>query len=171
MTATNPTLGSDVQLVGHHTLLNCKDLPGFSKFATDAIDVKSFEFTVGHGGEGGAGQKATSGRLTLAGISVTKNVDKASPLIFQALVQSTTLKEVGIFLYRNGKDGKPEGWMTITLTNVQVTNQRVIDPDKEKGGEAVPYEEVTFQSEKLEVSHNSAKKVASYQFTVGGKLS
>jgi type VI secretion system Hcp family effector len=171
MTATTPTLGIDVQMVGHHTLLNCKDIPGFSKFSTDAIDVKSFEFTVGHGTEGGAGERATSGRLALGGLVVTKNVDKASPLIFQALVQNTTLKEVGVFLFRSGTTGKTENWMSITLTNVQVTNQRVIDPDKEKGGEAVPYEEITFQCEKLEVSHNSAKKVASYQFTVGGKLS
>ncbi len=172
MTATGPSIGSDVNMAGHHTLLNCKDLPGFSKFATDSVDLKSFEFSVGHGAIGSNGEQASSGRLSLSGVTITKNVDKATPLIFQALTQNTNIKEIGIHLYRNGpKDGKAENWMTITLTNVMVSNQKVIDPDKEKGGEAVPIEEVIFHAEKIEVSHNSAKKVASYQFTMGGKVS
>src|SRR5579862_5736791 len=172
MTATAPSIGSDVNMAGHHTILNCKDFAGFSKFAADAIDLKSFEFSVGHGAEGGAGERATSGRLSLSGVTITKNVDKATPLFFQALTQNTNIKEIGIFLYRNGpKDGKAENWMTITLTNVNVTNQKFTDADKEKGGEAVPIEEVVFHCEKVEVSHNSAKKVASYQFTMGGKVS
>jgi type VI secretion system Hcp family effector len=171
MTATSPSIGSDVNMVGHHTLFVAKDLPGYSKFSSDAIDLKSFEFTVGHGQEAGAGEQLKSGRLALSGLVITKNVDKATPLIFQALTQNTRLKEVSVHLYRNGKDGKPENWMTITCTNATVANQKIIDPDKEKGAEAVAYEEVTFQTEKLEISHNAAKKVASYQFTSGGSSS
>ncbi len=172
MTASAPSLGSDVNMAGHHTLLVIKDIPGFSKFANDAIDLKSFEFIVGHGSEGGQGERTGSGRLSLSGITIFKNVDKATPLFFQSLVQNTPVKEVGIFLYRNGaKDGKPENWMTITLTNAMVANQKFVDPDKEKGGDNVPVEEITFHAEKLEISHNAAKKVASYQFTMGGKVS
>jgi type VI secretion system Hcp family effector len=172
MTATAPTIGSSVNMAGHHTILNCKDIPGFSKFATDAIDLKTFQFEVGHGTEGGAGQIATSGRLALSGVVITKNVDKSTPLFFQALTQNTMIKEIGVFLYRNApKDGTAENWVTVTLTNVNVTNQKFMDADKEKGGEAVPIEEITFHCEKVEISHNSAKKVASYQFTMGGKVS
>jgi type VI secretion system Hcp family effector len=172
MTASPPTLASDVNMAGNHTLFLSKDYPGFSKFAADAIDLKAFEFTVGHGAEGSSGEKIGSGRLSLSGVTITKNVDKSTPLFFQALTQNSTIKEIGIFLYRNGpKDGKPENWFTITLTNATVANQRFIDADKEKGGEAAAVEELIFHAEKIEVSHNPAKKVASYQFTAGGKVS
>jgi len=172
MTAASPSIDSNVNMAGHHTLMVIKDFPGFSKFVTDAIDLKRLEFTVGHGNEGGAGERATSGRLALGGMILIKNVDKSTPLFYQALTQNTTIKEIGIFLYRNGpKDGKPENWMTVTLTNAIVANQKFTDPDKEKGEESVPIEELTFHCEKLEISHNPAKKVASYQFTIGGKVS
>jgi type VI secretion system secreted protein Hcp len=167
MTATAPTSDSKVNMVGYHTLMTVKDIAGYSKFSKDAIDLKSFEFTVGHGLEAGKGEQLTSGRLALSGVAAVKNVDKATPLLFQALTQNTNITEVGIFLYRNGADGKEENWMTLTLTNVVVANQKFVDPDKEKGGEALALEEINFQCEKFEISHNPAKKVASYQFTTG----
>ena len=168
MTASAPSLDTKTQMVGNHTLMVITDITGYSKFSKDAIDIKSFEFTTGHGNEGGMGQSLTTGRLALSGVAVVKPADKGTPLIFQALTSNTKIKEVGIFLYRNGNDGKSENWMTITLSTAVIANQKFIDPDKEKGGEAVAYEEVTFQAEKLEISHNQGKKVASYQFTSGG---
>jgi type VI secretion system Hcp family effector len=96
-------------------------------------------------------------------------VDKATPPIFQALTKNTKISEVGIFLYRNSAAaaGGEENWFTLTLTNAIVANQKFIDPDKEKGEDGAALEEVIFQCEMLEVSHNVGKKVASYQFTIG----
>jgi len=169
MTATAPTLDSKVNMAGYHTLMIIKDISGYSKFTKDAIDVKRFEWNVGHGKDSGKGEQTTSGRLALSGVIVVKAVDKGTPSIFQALTQNTKIAEVGIFLYRNSNaaEGKEENWFTLTLTNATVADQKFIDPDKEKGEEGAALEEVTFQCEKLEVSHNVGKKVASYQFTVG----
>jgi type VI secretion system Hcp family effector len=153
---------------GHHTLLTIDKIDGFSKYSDKAIDVVTFEYSIGHG-EGTPGASHSSARLSFDGVKVKKVVDKASPLIFQALTQSTTIATVGLFLYRDVKEGGKDAelWMTLTLEKVKVTSQKLVDPPEGEAGGGVPYEEVVFMPLSFEISHNIAKKVSNFTWSSG----
>jgi type VI secretion system Hcp family effector len=168
-TVGKPKQHADVHMRGHNALLTIDSIEGFSQFAEKAIDIIHFEFSIGTeqastskgGGHGSA-------RVNFDGAKVRKHIDKATPLLFKALAEHSKIKDVGIHLYRDTKDGgkDAEHYMTISLGDVYVTRQIFIDPEGADAG-GIPYEEVTFSANSVEINHIIAKKVAGILLTQG----
>jgi type VI secretion system secreted protein Hcp len=70
-------------------------------------------------------------------LKVTKSYDKASPLIYKALVTGERMKEVNLKFYRISKIGEEEHYFTIKLTSATLVEVRPMmhnhfDPDLAK---------------------------------------
>jgi len=79
-------------------------------------------------------------------ISITKPIDKATPLLFQALVSNENLPNVELRFFKpDPKTGKEQMYYTIELTNASIAgigqSQAVGDP--------MPLEEVSFTYQKI----------------------
>jgi len=78
-------------------------------------------------------------------ISITKPIDKATPLLFQALVTNENLSNVELRFYKPDRTGREQLYYTIELTNASIAgigqSQLVGDP--------MPLEEVSFTYEKI----------------------
>ncbi len=107
-----------------------------------------------------------TGKRRYTPIKVVKDVDSATPLIWNALVTNENIKSAEFKFYRSGQKaaaGIEENFFTIKLTNARIVGVRsylldMYDPEHAK----VPMEEeveLTFQ--KIEWTHNPAKKMAS----------
>jgi type VI secretion system secreted protein Hcp len=91
-----------------------------------------------------------SGKVQNLPVTITKDVDAASPQIFQALCTNEILKSVIIEAYAIGPDGKEAVAQTVRLTNAAVTGLR---QSVDAGGtvpSAGPREEVSFTYQSIE---------------------
>jgi type VI protein secretion system component Hcp len=96
----------------------------------------------GSGGTGSSsGSKPRHGPLT-----VTREVDEASPLLFNALWTNETLKTVTISIVGEKSAGKETTYHTITLTNAAIVGIRRLNIH----GARRPGEEIEFAYEGLE---------------------
>jgi type VI secretion system Hcp family effector len=168
-TVAKPSHFADVHMRGHNSLLSIDGIEGFSQFAEKAIDIVYFEFTIGT--ENTAltkGASAGTSRVAFDGVKVRKAIDKATPILFKSLCEHSKIAHVGVHLYRDHSEGgkDAEHYMTISLGDVYVSRQVMIDPEGNAAG-GIPYEEVTFSANSVEINHVLAKKVASILLTQG----
>jgi type VI secretion system secreted protein Hcp len=89
----------------------------------------------------------SSGKVNVQDISITKQVDKSSPLLFKALATGKHIKTVKLSLYDTGTGGDIDN-PVITLTDVMVSRWR----DDQDGPTAV--ETVSFSYAKIEYLYN-----------------
>ena len=99
-----------------------------------------------------------SGQRVHSPLSVTKLLDKASPLLMSALVDGETLKQVIIRKYRTNADGKLELFYTVELEDAIVID---INPDAphvfgESEKDVAPLEHVSFSYRKIKWTHTRA---------------
>ncbi len=79
-------------------------------------------------------------------MTITKQIDRATPLLYQVLVNEENLPEVNLDLYRPGPGGIEQKFYTITLKNARVVDMNTysllnLDPEYA----SYPYlEEVSF---------------------------
>jgi len=79
-------------------------------------------------------------------ITITKEIDKSTPLIFKALVNNEQIKEVELRFYKPGKGGKEEQYFTIKLENAHISSVRL----QNEGGTATETREhVSFVYQKI----------------------
>lgn len=94
-----------------------------------------------------------TGKLTNEPLVITKEIDKASPQFFTALVTSENLIEVKLEYYRISSTAASvteELWYTIKLTNATVSDiQMSYDPLKD----GKPVEKISFTHQKMEVEY------------------
>ena len=76
-------------------------------------------------------------------VSITKPIDKATPLLFNALVNNEALTSVEIQFFRDGRDGKDGVYYTIELENASIASMETALPN---------YEEVSFTYQKIIVT-------------------
>jgi type VI protein secretion system component Hcp len=94
---------------------------------------------------GSSGSGSTSGNRQHQPVVITKELDPASPKLFQMLVSNELLKSVHIWFSRVGP-GNTHEWHTLKLTNASVVNiEHVAIP-----GSTHPGEEIEFAYERLE---------------------
>ncbi len=106
----------------------------------------------GGSGSGSGGSGSNKGKGSHPPIVVTRTVDFASPLLFNAHFSSELLKTVQISFTPTGP-GKPEHWQTITLTNATIANvRRMTTP-----GSPQPHEDIHFVYEGIESSYGPPK--------------
>jgi type VI secretion system Hcp family effector len=168
-TVGKPTHFADVHMRGYNSVLIIDGIEGFSQYAEKAIDIVQFEWAIGtESTQQTKGHSAGTSRVAFDGVKVRKAIDKATPLLFKSVAEHSLIKHVAIFLYRDPSAGgkEAEHYMTISLGDVYVTRQVLVDPE---GGDAggTPYEDVTFTANSIEVNHVLAKKVASILLTQG----
>lgn len=84
-------------------------------------------------------------------LTITKPVDKASPLLQQALVTNENITEWAIRFYRPERTGKEEQYYTITLENATVVNMRTeqLNTQYPENGSHAVREHVSFTYEKI----------------------
>lgn len=80
-------------------------------------------------------------------ITITKEIDKASPLLAKAFKDQENLPEVTLTYYRAGKKGAIEKWYTITLKEVFISSLK-----SSTGGKSQTQEEISFTFQKIEWS-------------------
>jgi type VI secretion system secreted protein Hcp len=64
-------------------------------------------------------------------MTLTKEIDKASPLLHQVLTNGEKLTHVTLAYYRHVPEGKDEKYYTVTLSDATITSIRTWMPDRE----------------------------------------
>ena len=70
-----------------------------------------------------------AGKRVHQGITLTKEVDKSSPKLFQALTSGEQMKSVVMEFYRISPKGTEEKYYTITLSNAVIVSARTWVPN------------------------------------------
>jgi type VI secretion system secreted protein Hcp len=87
---------------------------------TNEIDVLSFSFGATQSGTAHVGFGSGGGQANVQDLTVTKYVDKASPLLFFNCVTGAHIEQAVLSIRRAG--GKPLDYMVVTLKQVVVTS-------------------------------------------------
>ncbi len=164
-----PAFHSDVNMRGFNTVLLIDGVEGFSQFCDKGIDVTSFVFDIATESAGSnKGGGSSSSRVTFNGLTIRKGIDKSTPLIFKAIAERQKIASVGLFIFRDPSEGgkTSEHYFTVSLGDVYIASQKLIDPPGQ-GGDGVPYEEVVLVANSIEHNHIKAKKVANIMLTQG----
>ena len=114
-----------------------------------------FDYGVSSPRDAATGQ--ASGKRIHKPLIITKELDKSSPILFQALVTNEVLPEVNFQFTRAGSDGKEIQYYTIKLTNATISE--IHQSDQGKNG-ARPYEQVSFVFQKIELDWSDPSVVA-----------
>src|SRR5262245_42941422 len=98
--------------------------PGPSPSKDLAIDILSFHFGATQTQTyqaGASGQETRAGRADVQNVSVTKVLDKTSPLLFDDCVTGNILKKVTV-IYDKPTGDKQEDFFKLELTNALITS-------------------------------------------------
>jgi type VI secretion system secreted protein Hcp len=95
-------------------------------------------------------------------LTITKEFDLASPLLFQALVKNEKLTAVEMKFYRPSTSGVEQHYFTVKLTNAFVASVKpwipnVLDPEKKS---FTNMEDVSFVYSKIDWTHEVGGKAA-----------
>lgn len=121
---------------------------GESTSRKDAIDIFSFSFGASLPvAFNQAGGESRAGRADFGNVSVTKVVDKTSPLLFQDCISGDFLKKVEI-VYDKPMGDKQEDYFKIEMEDAVITSISL------GGGNENPTESITFAYKKIKVSYN-----------------
>jgi len=95
-----------------------------SKFKNQ-IDILSFSYRAHQGGTAHTGGGAGKGRVVLGDFVITKNVDKASPALFQYCCSGQPITKAVLTCRKAGKDQQP--YYTVTMTDVLISSAQTGD--------------------------------------------
>lgn len=100
---------------------------------------------------------------------IVKLINRASPLLLQALAKNELLREVKLDLYTLGFTGPEIRMLTYTLTNARVVSIRPWMPNKSDAATAgyPPAEEVAFTYEKITVTYQNEGLVGEDEWSTG----
>jgi type VI secretion system secreted protein Hcp len=126
------------------------------------IDLDSFSLGA-NAGTGAFGGGGGAGKATIQSFKITKKLDKASPLLFQAAGSGRTIKEATVSFAKKSK-GKSATYLEFKFTNVFVSSIA----DGTLSGKALPTEQVTFNFQRVAETLVGAKgkKLATVGFNV-----
>lgn len=101
----------------------------------------------------GSGQ--ATGRRQHRPLRITKPLDKASPLLMDALVNNRNLLDVELQMYRTDDTGAEEHYYTIVLQDATVSNMRVemLNNRYNENAAQDPREHVSFVYSKIQVTY------------------
>ena len=128
--------------------LKINEIPGESrkKGHQNEIDITSFDFgAVQHGSFHTGGSGGGAGKAEISDIRIQKEVDKSSPMLFQACAQGKHLKEVLIYSQKAGNGTTPLTYYVIKMEDVIVSD---IHNSGAAGGDSIT-ESVTFNTAKV----------------------
>jgi type VI secretion system secreted protein Hcp len=130
--------------------LKIGDIKGESKDSQhrDWIEVSSFSWGMSQSGVAAdrPGSGAGAGKVSVQDISITKRLDKSSPLLMRSCATGQHIKEATLNLSRTKND--QQTYYVITLTDVLVSSYS--PACSEGGAENVPVEAVTLNFSKIQ---------------------
>ena len=126
----------------------------------DWSDILSYEWGVLSSGGTHVGAGTTAPRTVVSDFFVTKNLDKASPLIMQAALQHTSIKKVTIEVARYGGSGKYVAFNKFVLENCFVSSYY------QTGSQTSLFESLSFAFQKLTYSYTPQNPDGSYGGTI-----
>lgn len=179
--------------MAHNAYLKIDGIPGESTAAkyTGQIDVLSFSFgasntsTMGMGGGGGQ-----SGKASIRAFVIHKEIDKASPKLFQACCTGQHIKKVVLSCCKPG--GQQQEFLTYTFSDVMISDYSTGDSEgvsapndagsgvaagrrqhspvsiRKEVDEASPLETISLNFSKIEVSYNEQKPDGSMSGAIKG---
>lgn len=86
-------------------------------------------------------------------VTITKPVDKSSPLLGVSISNNEQLIECDFTFYRTSQSGSQEKFYTIKLTKASIKNVSIHFPNSLTHEDAQPYESVTIDYESITWSH------------------
>jgi type VI secretion system secreted protein Hcp len=142
------------------------ELEGIPGESTDeqrprTIEIDSFSFGASNSGSivvGGGGGGA--GKVSFQDISLSKKLDKASPLLYLACAQGTHIKRAVLFVRKAGD--KPMEYYTITLSDLLISS---VQTGGSTGGDR-PTESLSLNFTKIEFSYAAQKPDGSLETPV-----
>ncbi|HEX4837885.1 MAG TPA: type VI secretion system tube protein Hcp [Solirubrobacteraceae bacterium] len=125
-----------------HTFLKIEGIKGEStdKWHKDQILVDSF--SLGTHAQGASGGGGGAGKVSIQSFTITKTIDKASPLLFKGEAGGTSYKEMVLSFARKA-GGTQHDYLKFTFENVLISS--ITDGTSHK---LVPEEQVTFTFQK-----------------------
>lgn len=147
--------------------MSTESLGGKSQDAhKDEIYVQAFEHVVDKPVEKETGQP--TGPRVHRPMVITKEFDKSSPLLYNALVTGETMKTCELKWYRTSREGKQEHYFTMKLTDAIVTKIHAYMPNclDENNKSLTHLEDVSFSYRKIEWKHEKASTVGADDFAV-----
>ncbi|MDH5711565.1 MAG: type VI secretion system tube protein Hcp [Gammaproteobacteria bacterium] len=112
----------------------------------DSMEVINFGYNVSTPYDPASG--APTGQRQHRPIRILKEIDKASPLLFQALVTNENLSEVIIRFYQPSQTGQQVQFYTVWLYNARLVS---IVPSSEAGTQSGPLEALSFVFQHIEI--------------------
>jgi type VI secretion system secreted protein Hcp len=130
----------------------------------DEILIQAFEHEIVIPRDPQSGQP--TGRSIHKPLVVTKVVDKASPLLLQALVNGEKITSAVIKWYRTSAEGKQEHYFTTTLEDALIVNikGKMHHCQDDAMKHFTQLEEVYFSYRKISWDHVGANTVGSYDW-------
>lgn len=112
-----------------------------SNLHKNEIEISSFSWGVSSSAIRSAAGSPKGGKPTVSEITVTKEFDKSSPQLYNAVWTNQLIKTAKISMSKTTGGGKPEDYMVITLTNVYITSVQARSskdlPEHQMGAETV----------------------------------
>lgn len=93
--------------------------------------------------------------ISLAPLTIVKEVDKASPLLFQA-VNDNEMVDCVFNFYRTSVSGMMENYYKIKLINARIVDISVNHPHTLNSSDSSPQEMVTFEYKSITMDHITA---------------
>jgi type VI secretion system secreted protein Hcp len=150
---------------GGKTFLKLDGIKGESidKVHKAEIDIESFSFSAG-GGQHASGGGGGTGKVNVQTFTITKKLDKSSPLLFQAAATGKHIKLATLSFARKVK-GKQQDYLQFKFTNALVSSIQ----DGTSHGNS-PQEQVTFAFQKVNESFLGAnhKIIQTVSITISG---
>lgn len=123
-----------------------------------SAEILGFEYGMETPHDSGSGKP--TGRRPHKLITVTKEVDASSPLLFQACVTNETLPALTLNFYRSSSRSKGRPSFAVTLTNASVASiRRIANPSPRHSAAPNTHEleKVSFAFQKIDISNVDSK--------------
>ena len=101
------------------------------------IEIASWSFGVTNSGASASRSSGDSGKVSTSDLSITKHVDKASPILMLSCVKGTHIKEATIVVRKAG--GKQQEFLKVTFTDLIVSSVQ----SRGSGGDENPTESIS----------------------------
>jgi type VI secretion system secreted protein Hcp len=125
------------------------------------LPLVSFDYSVISPRDVATGQ--ASGKRQHKPITIVREIDSASPLLYQALVTNEALKSCVLVEPEAGVAG---GTVTVTLANAQITAQTalVADAKHPELDKTRKYETLSINFDRMDIVHNPSGKTESFTY-------
>ncbi len=118
--------------------------------ATDTVSApfESYSFSVANIGSQASGSGAGAGKVTFNPFSITREIDKVSPVLFKACITGQLIAKVTLELLPAGQKGTASPFLVVVLKDVFVST--ISEAGNVHGG--VPLEEIVFSFRSFQVT-------------------